>query len=215
MYSYVILNFRVGLFSFIFLFGATFCCLFGTLYIPFFLGKGKWPKNGTSSSQTKVLIPLFCFFPFKNGKYKMQKKQKTTEDVPKPKNERKQTHYEILFYIRLHVTKVKKKSFCFIHCALLSIIVPGWKILEDKLCQAVRLLKQMRCQVFPMRAPVHADNLVWNCSCVHPGTALPRNIANVALIQRYTVSGVPRVIMTISSHISQKLAYLVFNGFPV
>ena len=110
---------------------------------------------------------------------------------------------------------VLKKSFCFIHRALLSIIVPGWKILEDKLCQAVRLLKQMRCQVFPMRAPVHADHLVWNCSCVHPGTALPRNIANVALIQRYTVSGVPRVIMTISSHISQKLAYLVFNGFPV
>ena len=40
-YSYVKLNFRVGLFSCIFLFEAIFCCFFGILYLPFFT----WEKR--------------------------------------------------------------------------------------------------------------------------------------------------------------------------
>ena len=36
MYSYVKLNFRVGLFSWIFWFEAIFCCFFGILYLPYF-----------------------------------------------------------------------------------------------------------------------------------------------------------------------------------
>ena len=40
-YSYVKLNFRVGLFSCIFLFEAVFCCFFGILYLPFFT----WEKR--------------------------------------------------------------------------------------------------------------------------------------------------------------------------
>ena len=43
MYSYVKLNFRVDLFSCIFLFEAIFCCLFGILYLTFFT-REKWPK---------------------------------------------------------------------------------------------------------------------------------------------------------------------------
>ena len=42
-YSYVKLNFRVGLFSCIFWFEAIFCCFFGILYLPNFT-RGKWPK---------------------------------------------------------------------------------------------------------------------------------------------------------------------------
>ena len=42
-YSYVKLNFRVGLFSCIFLFEAIFCCFFGILYLPYFT-REKWPK---------------------------------------------------------------------------------------------------------------------------------------------------------------------------
>ena len=42
-YSYVKLNFRVGLFFCIFWFEAIFCCFFGILYLPFFTWE-KWPK---------------------------------------------------------------------------------------------------------------------------------------------------------------------------
>ena len=43
VYSYVKLNFRVGLFSCIFRFDAIFCCFSGILYLPFFTWE-KWPK---------------------------------------------------------------------------------------------------------------------------------------------------------------------------
>ena len=85
MYFYEKLNFKVGLFSCIFLFEAIF--IFG----PFF--------------------PLY--------KRVNMKCQKTAEDDHKSKYAKKQTHFKIQFYIRIHVTKVKK-SFCFIQRALLA-----------------------------------------------------------------------------------------------
>ena len=57
MYSYVKLNFRVGLFSCIFLFEAIFCCFFGILYLPLFTWE-KWPKVSLNyAARKKFPVP--------------------------------------------------------------------------------------------------------------------------------------------------------------